>query len=87
MLYFELNFHEEALSLTETFMYQLKKSSNMPASHRSSAESFVKNYKKIILYVLNNDKDSLKLLAEKIEAESSYSGREWLLKKAREMCK
>ena len=85
MLYYELNFHEEALSLAETFMYQLKKSRNMPASHRSSAESFIKNYKKIILYVLNNDKDSLKVLAEKIDAERSYSGREWLLNKTKEI--
>lgn len=87
MLYYELNYLQEALSNADAFVHMLNKSSKMPVAHKASASYFATGYKKILACRMDNNTSSLPAAIKKISAERSYYGKTWLLNKAAEMMK
>ncbi len=85
MLYFELNYLHEALSMADSFAHLLNKSKKMPPAHKTSASLFADGYRKLLLCKIDKNPAELPKIIEKISEERGYSGKNWLLKKANEI--
>lgn len=85
MLYFELNYLQEALSMADALAHLFKKSMKMPAGHKESAALFAGGYRKLLICKMDKNLTALPELAGKISEGRSYYGKSWLLNKAKEM--
>lgn len=85
MLYFELNYLQEALSMVDAFTHLLSRSRKMPAAHKESAVLFATAYRKLLACKADKKVKSLPELIKKILEGRSYNGKTWLLNKAKEL--
>lgn len=85
MLYFELNYLQEALSTVDAFSHMLSKSKKMPAAHKESAVLFAASYRKLLACKADKKVKSLPELIKKITEGRSYNGKTWLINKANQL--
>lgn len=85
MLYFELNFFQEALSTVDAFAHLLSKSRKMPVAHKESAVLFATGYRKLLACKADKKVKSLPELIKKITEGRSYNGKTWLINKANQL--
>lgn len=85
VIYYELNYSEELISLIDTHRHFLQRDKSVPEKSKSDNSAFLKSVSDLMKLKLNKDKNSVYLLKKRLENASYFSQKEWLLKKAEEL--
>jgi hypothetical protein len=85
MIFYELNWTEQAISLSDSFRHLIAKDTIMPEISKESLKNFLGRYNRLLKIKLNFDREKYDLLLSDLQKTGNTANRNWLLEKALEL--
>lgn len=85
MIYFELNYPDEAYSLLDSYKHFLKNNKNVSDERRLENKKFVDYFGKLLSVKVSGNKTELRRIEKFLSSEKSIRCKDWLLEKIEEL--
>lgn len=87
VIYYELNYKEELISLIDTYKHFLSRDKNITKQLKQQSGQFLKFVTELIKIFHSGNSEYAFLLLKRLEKTPYFISKEWLIKKAEELCK